>query len=42
MAQDPEKAKKYVKILYAQACLMADLPIENPTEYTDLICSMMA
>ena len=42
VAQDPEKAKKYVKILYAQACLMADLPIENPTEYTDLICSMMA
>ena len=42
VAQDPEKAKKYVKILYAQACLMADLPLENPTEYTDLICSMMA
>ena len=41
VAQDPEKAKKYAKILYDQALLMADLPIEDPTEYTDLICSMM-
>jgi len=41
VAQDPEKAKKYAKILYAQALLMADLPLDNPTEYTDLICSMM-
>ncbi len=42
VAQDPEKAKKYVQILFDQALLMADLPIENPTEYTDLICSLMA
>ncbi len=42
VAQDQEKAKKYAKILYAQALLMADLPLENPTEYTDWICSMMA
>jgi len=41
VAQDPEKAKKYAKILYDQALLMADLPIDNPTEYTDLICSLM-
>lgn len=42
VAQDPEKAKKYVQILFDQALLMADLPIENPTEYTDLVCSLMA
>lgn len=41
VAQDQEKAKKYCKILYDQALLMADLPLDNPTEYTDLICSML-
>ena len=38
---DPEKAKKYARLLYSQALLMADLPLENPTEYTDLVCSLM-
>ena len=42
MTEEPEKAKKYAQLLYSQALLMADLPIENPTEYTDLICSLMA
>ena len=37
---DPEKAKKYVEILYQQACLIAGLPIENPSDYTDLLCSL--
>ena len=41
VAQDPEKAKKYVEVLYDQSLLMADLPIDNPTEYTDRICSLM-
>ena len=41
VAQDPEKAKKYAKILYYQALLIADLPVENPTEYTDLVCQLM-
>ena len=41
VAQDPEKAKKYAEILYGQALLMADLPLDNPTEYTDLVCSML-
>lgn len=41
VAQDQERAKKYCKILYDQAILMADLPLDNPTEYTDLICSML-
>ena len=42
VAQDPEKAKKYVEVLYDQALLMAGLPIDNPTEYTDRICSFDA
>ena len=41
VAQDAEKAKKYVKILYSQALLMANLPLENPGEYTDLVCELM-
>lgn len=41
MEQDKEKAEKYAKILYAQACIMADLPLEDPTAYTDLVCSLM-
>ena len=41
MESAPEKAKKYARLLYSQALLMADLPLENPTEYTDLVCSLM-
>ena len=37
---DPEKAKKYAEILSQQACLIAGLPIENPSDYTDLLCSL--
>ena len=41
VAQDPEKAKKYVKILHTQALMMADLPVDNAAEYTDLVCELM-
>ena len=41
VAQDEEKAKKISKILYVQALLMADLPLENPGEYTDLVCELV-
>ncbi len=41
IGQDEEKAAKYVEVLYAQALLMADLPVENAGEYTDLVCSLM-
>ena len=37
---DPEKAKKYAEILYQQACLIAGMPIENTSDYTDLLCSL--
>ena len=29
------------EILYAQALLAADLPIEDTAEYTDLVCSLL-
>ena len=38
---EPEKAGNYAKLLYSQACLMADLPIDDPVEYTKLVCSLM-
>ncbi|MBQ9967153.1 MAG: molecular chaperone HtpG [Oscillospiraceae bacterium] len=38
---DREKAARYAKLLYAQAMLIAELPLEDPTEYTDLVCSLM-
>ena len=37
---DPEKAKKYAQIFYNQACLIAGLPLDNPSAYTDLLCSL--
>ena len=38
---DPERAKSYAKLLYAQACLGAGLPLEDPAEYTDLVWNLM-
>lgn len=38
---DIEKAKKYAELLYCQALLIAGFPLENPSEYTDLVCSLM-
>jgi molecular chaperone HtpG len=38
---DPEKAKKYAELLYAQALLIAGLPLEDPAGYSDLVCSLM-
>lgn len=39
---DPEELKKYTKILYAQARLIEGLPIDNPTEVTNLICEVLS
>ncbi len=41
MAENPDKAKKYAELLCCQAQLMADLPLEDPVAYTDLVCSLM-
>ena len=41
ISEDPEKAKQYVELLYCQALLIADLPLEDPAGYTDLVCSLM-
>ena len=39
-ANDPEKAKKYAQVLMNQAKLIAGLPIDDPSGYTDLLCSL--
>ncbi len=36
--KDKDKLEQYTKILYNQARLIEGLPIENPTELTNLIC----
>ena len=38
---DPEKAKKYATLLYDQALLIAGLPLDDPSGYTDLVCELM-
>ena len=40
-AGDKVTVAKYAKVLYAQALLLADLPLEDPAEYTELVCSLM-
>ena len=41
MTADPVKAKDYAELLMYQAMLMADLPIEDPASYTELVCKLM-
>ena len=41
MIGDTQKAKDYAKLLYAQALLLADLPLSDPAEYTRLVCNLM-
>ena len=38
---DRDKAARYAKLLYAQAQLIAGLPLEDPAGYTELVCSLM-
>ena len=39
---DKETFEKYTKILYSEARMIAGLPIENPTEVSNLICDVIA
>ena len=38
---DKEKLGKYAKILFAEACLITGMPVDNPAELTDLITELM-
>ena len=37
-----DELKDYTKVLYSQARLIEGLPIENPTEISNLVCKMIA
>ena len=39
---DKETLKKYTKILYDEARLIEGLPVENPTELSNLVCEMLS
>ena len=41
-AGDQATVEKYAKLLYGQALLLADLPLEDPAEYAQLVSSLMA
>ena len=41
MIGDTQKAKDYVNLLYGQALLLADLPLEDPAEFGRLVCKLM-
>ncbi len=38
---DKDKLSDYTKLLYAQAQLIEGLPIEDPVEFANLVCSLM-
>ncbi len=40
-AGDQATVEKYSKLLYGQALMLADLPLEDPAEYAQLVCSLM-
>ena len=41
ITEEPEKAKQYAQVLYAQGLILADLPIEDAQAYTELICGLL-
>ncbi len=38
---DKDKVKEYSKILYTMARLISGLPVENPTELSNMVCNLM-
>ncbi|MBR3971043.1 MAG: molecular chaperone HtpG [Ruminococcus sp.] len=40
-SSDSEKLAKYAKLLYTQALLIEGMPVENPVEFSNLICELM-
>ncbi len=40
--ENPEQLTEYTKVLYAQAILIEGLPLDNPTEISNIICDMIS
>ena len=41
LISDTQKAQDYARLLWAQAQLLAELPLEDPAAYTQLVCKLM-
>ena len=41
VSEDKAKAERYAKLLYHQSLILADIPLEDPAAYTELVCSLM-
>ena len=41
MTEDTLKAKDYAQLLYCQALLMAELALDDPMAYTELVCKLI-
>ena len=41
LISDTQKARDYAALLCAQATLLAELPLEDPMAYTELVCKLM-
>lgn len=39
---DKEELKKYTKVLYSEARLIEGLPLDNPTEISNLVCELLS
>ena len=39
--QGTDKVAKYAKLLFDQALLLEGMPIDNPAEFSELICELM-
>jgi len=39
---DRDTLKKYARILYAEACLISGVALDNPAELCELVSEMMA
>ena len=40
-AGDKDKLTKYAKLLYTQALMIEGMPIDNPVEFSNLVCELM-
>ena len=40
--KDTKELEEYTKVLYAQARLIEGLPLDNPTEISNIICNMIS
>ena len=41
LISDTQKAQDYARLLWGQAHLLAELPLEDPAAYTELVCKLM-